>query len=330
MSASTARRVGSSFSRWMGMIGNSWSMAQMSGSDWNMREVAEVGVRQRPLQPLELLGHLAHLAHDLQDLLADRPEDVLGRHPLVQRQVPEGEQRQRLLPVLQRVVVGLAAGSCATPPGRCRAGCARPGRRRRAASRAPCPTSNSPTPRMFDDQHRVVGDHRPARLGDDGRVRHAGGVADLLQAEHDVVGVLLHGVVHRRGEVGLRAVVVDAQAAADVEVLQRRAQLHALDVEAARLAQRVLDRADGGDLAAQVEVQQLEATTAGRWPRMNSMASTSSRVDRPNFERSPPEASQRPEPLDASFTRMPMRGRTPIFLAMVGDQLELAEASRPR
>ena len=28
------------------MIGNSWSMAQLSGSDWNTREVAEVAVHQ--------------------------------------------------------------------------------------------------------------------------------------------------------------------------------------------------------------------------------------------------------------------------------------------
>ena len=39
MSASTARRVGSSVSRWMGMMGKSWSMAQMSGSDWNMEKL---------------------------------------------------------------------------------------------------------------------------------------------------------------------------------------------------------------------------------------------------------------------------------------------------
>ena len=39
MSASTARRVGSSFRRWIGRIGNSWSMAQMSGSDWNIEKL---------------------------------------------------------------------------------------------------------------------------------------------------------------------------------------------------------------------------------------------------------------------------------------------------
>ena len=69
-----------------------------------------------------------------------------------------------------------------------------------------------------EDQQAVIGDHGPARLGDDRRVRHAGLVADALDAEDHVVGVLLQRVVDRRLEVGLRAVVVDAQAAADVEV----------------------------------------------------------------------------------------------------------------
>ena len=39
MSASTALRVGFSFSRWIGMIGNSWSIAQLSGSDWNTEKL---------------------------------------------------------------------------------------------------------------------------------------------------------------------------------------------------------------------------------------------------------------------------------------------------
>ena len=36
---------------------------------------------------------------------------------------------------------------------------------------------------------------------------------------------------------------------------------------------------------------------------------------RPNFERKPPDDCQRPEPLAASLTRMPMFGRTPTFSA---------------
>ena len=84
-------------------------------------------------------------------------------------------------------------------------------------------------------------------------------VAGLLDRGDDVVGVLLHGVVHRRVEVGLRAVVVDAEPAADVDEARRRAHLVQADEDAAGLAQRVLVRADGGDLRADVEVQQLEA-----------------------------------------------------------------------
>src|SRR6185312_13990597 len=73
-----------------------------------------------------------------------------------------------------------------------------------------------------------------------------------------VVGVLLHRVVHRRLEVRLRPVVVDAEAAADVEVLERRAHLVQLDEEAPRLAHRVLERSNRRDLRAEVEVQELE------------------------------------------------------------------------
>jgi len=36
MSASTTRRVGSSFRREIGVIGKIWSMAQLSGIDWKI------------------------------------------------------------------------------------------------------------------------------------------------------------------------------------------------------------------------------------------------------------------------------------------------------
>src|SRR5262249_23028159 len=51
----------------------------------------------------------------------------------------------------------------------------------------------------------------------------------------------------------------DAEAAADVEVAEAlAAELVHLDEQAARLAQRVLDRLDRADLRAEVEVEQLE------------------------------------------------------------------------
>ena len=90
-------------------------------------------------------------------------------------------------------------------------------------------------------------------------MRHLGFVADALDVIDDVVGVFLQRVVDARFEIGLRAVVVDAQAAADVQVIQPRAGAAQFDVDARRFDHRALDLADVGDLAAQVEVQQLEA-----------------------------------------------------------------------
>ena len=111
-----------------------------------------------------------------------------------------------------------------------------------------------------EDEHAVVGDDRPAALRDDRRMRHACLVADGLDVIDDVVGVLLQRVVDARFEVGLRTVVVDAQSAADVEVLEaRRPRLPELGVDARGFVQRALDVADVRDLAAEVEVQQLEA-----------------------------------------------------------------------
>ena len=101
-------------------------------------------------------------------------------------------------------------------------------------------------------------------------MRHARFVADRLDVVDDVVGVFLQRVVDARLEVGLRAVVVDAQAAADVEVFQPGAALVQIDIDAGGFVDRRLDLADVGDLAAQVEVQQLEAVghaAAVRAPR---------------------------------------------------------------
>ena len=102
-------------------------------------------------------------------------------------------------------------------------------------------------------------DDGAAAFRDDRRMRHLRFIADRLHVVDDVVGVFLQGVVDARLEVGLRAVVVDAEAAADVDELQPRARLDQFHVDARRFVQRALDDADVGDLAAEVEVEQLEA-----------------------------------------------------------------------
>ena len=119
--------------------------------------------------------------------------------------------------------------------------------------------AESDRPQHVEDQHAVVGGHRATALGHDGRMFDARIVAHRLDVIDDVVGVFLQRVVHGRLEVRLRTVVVHAETAADVQVLQARALLGELAVDARRLVQGVLDDPDVGDLAAEMEVEQLEA-----------------------------------------------------------------------
>jgi hypothetical protein len=151
----------------------------------------------------------------------------------VERQVVEVEEREDLVAVADGVVVRLeqvlAADLAVGVVQMLESASASP----RAAARGR-PTRNSPTPRTSTtrtawcavsarpDSETIVGCGTPS-------ASHS-----FERAEDDVVGVLLERVVHRRAEVGLRAVVVDAEAAADVEVAERRAELVELDVEARR------------------------------------------------------------------------------------------------
>ena len=111
----------------------------------------------------------------------------------------------------------------------------------------------------LDDEHGVGGDDGAAGLGYDVGHGDAGLDADVADVGHDVAGVFRHRVVHRRLEVGARAVVVDAEAAAAVEVAHGEAHLHELAVEAGGLDDGVLDRDDVRHLRADVEVDELHA-----------------------------------------------------------------------
>ena len=104
-------------------------------------------------------------------------------------------------------------------------------------------------------EHRVEGGDRASGLGHERRRRDLLLVADRLDRVDDVVRVLLDRVVHGGVEGRLRAVVVDAEAAAEVQVLDRHAERAELGVDAPGLADRVLDLPDVGDLRADVEVE---------------------------------------------------------------------------
>ncbi len=105
----------------------------------------------------------------------------------------------------------------------------------------------------------MIGRHRAPGLAHDHRMRDVARVADARDPVDHIARVLVERVVHRGGEIGAAAVVVDAEAAADVDVLQSRAHELELRVHVRELVDRVLDAADVLQLAARVAVHQLQA-----------------------------------------------------------------------
>ena len=90
-------------------------------------------------------------------------------------------------------------------------------------------------------------------------MRHVARIADALDAVHHIARILVERVVHRRFVVGAAAVVVDAETAADVDVLKPRAHDLELGVYMRELVDRVLDAADVLQLAAGMAVHELQA-----------------------------------------------------------------------
>ena len=134
--------------------------------------------------------------------------------------------------------------------------------------------------------------------------------ARLGQRLHDRRGVLLEAVVDRVVAARARALVVDAEAAADVDVADVDAGAAQLDEVARRLAHTAGDVAHVRDLRAHVEVQQLELLRAGP-PRSSSASRSSSwRGLSPNLALSPPVFCHLPAPIVARRTRTPSSGST--------------------
>jgi len=111
-----------------------------------------------------------------------------------------------------------------------------------------------------DDEDAVVGGEGASALGDDVGVWDAVLVGGFDEGPDAVVDVLLDAVVDGGlGVGGACAVVVDAQSAAAVHELDVEAHGVELDVVLCGLAQGCGDAAYLGDLAADVEVEEVEA-----------------------------------------------------------------------
>src|SRR3954470_2896903 len=102
------------------------------------------------------------------------------------------------------------------------------------------------------------GGEGPARLGDDVGHGNLLGAADGSDGVDHVVGVLPHRVVHAGRTGGARPLVVHSETAANIHMGQIEAHAAELGVVSADLLQAGLHETDIGDLAAEMEVHQLE------------------------------------------------------------------------
>ena len=220
------------------------------------REVTDVLLGQHRIEAGEFVGNIRAILEVFADLAADVPEQTVGRGAFFEAQVAEAEASVGffalllgVMVALERVeltlvlpdglefldqLVGLALGGFDLA---FVAGDAVDG---------------------FEDQDRVRGDEGAAGFRDDVRELHFALFADLFDVGDHVTGVDFHAVVHGRLVGRAAAVVVDAQAAADVEETHREAHALQFAVEAGGFDHGLLDRADVGDLRADVEVDEAE------------------------------------------------------------------------
>ena len=226
------------------------------------RHVAEVEVREDGLDIFELLGHFVQLPAQVADARAGGPIEPFGETTQFEGQQAEVEHLQALLARGQRVVPTLDQA----PSARFAVGVEQIeyGLRKgfvRAFVLAPADIEpiERRAPEHVEHQDAVVRGDGAAGFADDHRMRDAAGLADAADAVHDIVRVFLDAVVHRGGIVAGRAVVVDAETTADVDVLEAGTEKFELRVDMRELVDGVLDALDVLQLAARVAVHELQA-----------------------------------------------------------------------
>ena len=281
-------------------------------------EIAEVLVAEAVFELADFLRHVGLAFEALDHGAADLPVEVLDLGLVRQIQHAEREHVLGVLLALQRVVIGLQLVQLrqVLPD-------VEQLLHQRVLVLAVFGTFAGPDfldrAEHLDDQHAVVGDDGAAAFADDVRVRHLLGVADVGDVIDDVVGVFLQRVIGRAVEGRPAAVVIHAQAAADVEVFDREAHLVQLGVKARGLLHRLLDVRMSGTCEPMWKCSSLK-----QWPRFSafsiSVAASSSAVLRPNLAFSPPLSAQLPAPWLSSRARMPMQ-RFDAELLGEGDDL---------
>ncbi len=100
---------------------------------------------------------------------------------------------------------------------------------------------------------------RAAGLADDHRMWQAACIAHARDAVDDVVRVFAKRVVRGRLEICPGTVVIDAEPAADVDVLEPGSEPRELGVDLGEFVDRILDAADVVQLRAGMAVDELQA-----------------------------------------------------------------------
>ncbi len=116
----------------------------------------------------------------------------------------------------------------------------------------------------FHDQDRMMRHNRAPAFAHDRRMRDAFGIADVHDVPDDVVRVFLEGIIRGAVEIAARSVVIDPEAAADIQVTELMPELAQLCVIARRFAHGAFDRGNVRHLRADVEMNELEAMRESR------------------------------------------------------------------
>ena len=239
-------------------MGKSWPSAQWSSSDWKTEKL------QRNWSPSESLSWSISSGIDFvpgeeaHDALGDFPEERF--HLRLGREVEQAEVEAGLGVVLDlHGVVEMLAAVLAVERGaqveQLRDRLGRLARGRGELLRLGLLDHAED----IDDEHGMVRDDGAAAFADERGVRDFLLVADVGDVIDHVARVFAERVVRAAVVGGTAAVVIDAEPAAHVEVLEPEAELLELGVVARAFAHGALHRLDVGNLRADVEVHELQA-----------------------------------------------------------------------
>ena len=228
------------------------------------REVAEIRIAQRALQISKLLGRPAHGTRNVANLGAACPEDVVDQCTVFQTHEADAEQAQRLVAILKHVVVVLNQPTLSDVLVDVKDVHQRSWQFGLASRRRWQLSGNRETVQPIGaeyvkDQDTLLRNHGAARLTDDGWMGHALFIAHGHDLVDHVGRVLLQRVVHGELKAGLAAVVIDAQPAANIDVLHSRAGLGQLRIDAREFIDPLIHLTNVMNLAAHVAMQKLQA-----------------------------------------------------------------------